>query len=247
MTIKNTLRELCPPILWKGLSFAKRNLVNGKFPNLKSGFAPKPDQKKPSPDQQDLELYWDPEMAELLEEWGEGTSWSEIEFLLANCNGKILDIACGTGKNIQMLSKFWNIEIHGCDISDFLIQRAIARGIPQVRLQVCDATKMSYAGNSFDYAYSIGSFEHFTENGIAAVITETYRVAKYSSFHMLPVSRSGENEGWMKTVQTFHNNSVEWWLEKFKSSYGIVYVLDSKWEDNISVGKWFICIKEIRA
>jgi hypothetical protein len=33
-------------------------------------------------------------------------------------------------------------------------------------------------------------------------------------------------------------------MEKFKSVYGKIYLLDSSWEDDISVGKWFVCIKE---
>jgi ubiquinone/menaquinone biosynthesis C-methylase UbiE len=163
---------------------------------------------------------------------------------MVNSLGPVLDIACGTGKNIEILKKFPHIEVFGCDISDYLIQRAVDRGISPDRLKVCDATNLPYSADQFNYAYSIGSIEHFTEEGIVAFVRECHRVTKHSSFHMLPVSRSGQNEGWMKTVQSFHNNSVEWWLEKFKSSYKDVYVLDSKWEDSISVGKWFVCIKE---
>jgi hypothetical protein len=62
---------------------------------------------------------------------------------------------------------------------------------------------------------------------------------------MIPVSRSGKDEGWIKTLQSYYNNSVDWWLKKYKSSYQSVFVIDSSWEDDISVGKWFICIKNI--
>ncbi|MFM6267537.1 MAG: hypothetical protein ACKPFA_13720, partial [Dolichospermum sp.] len=55
--------------------------------------------------------------------------------------------------------------------------------------------------------------------------------------------RSGKDEGWMKTLQSFHNNSVDWWLDKFYSSYPAVLVIDSYWNDSISVGKWFVCFK----
>jgi ubiquinone/menaquinone biosynthesis C-methylase UbiE len=198
------------------------------------------------PNKQDLDLYWDPDYAQVLETWGEGNTWEEIQFLLVNCKGKILDIACGTGRTMEILSGIRGIELHGCDISDFLISKAIERGIRHDWLSVCDATQMNFPDNIFDYAYSIGSLEHFTEEGISKFIAECYRVTKINSFHMLPVSRSGKNEGWMKTIQSFHNNSVNWWLNKFKTYYKTVYVLDSKWDDAISVGKWFICIKEIK-
>ena len=48
----------------------------------------------------------------------------------------------------------------------------------------------------------------------------------------------------MKTLQSFHNNSVDWWLERFHTAYETVHVLDSAWNDRISVGKWFLCMKE---
>jgi ubiquinone/menaquinone biosynthesis C-methylase UbiE len=207
----------------------------GKEPSIKQSL---------DPGKQDLDLYWDPEYSKILETWGEGNVWDEIQFLLVNCKGNILDVACGTGRTIEILSQVRDLTIYGCDISDLLINKAIERGINPQLLSVCDATKMNFSNDFFDYSYSIGSLEHFTEEGVSKCITECNRVTRYNSFHMLPVSRSGKNEGWMKTVQSFNNNSTNWWLEKFNKSFDTVYVLDSKWSDLISVGKWFICKKE---
>jgi SAM-dependent methyltransferase len=211
------------------LFFRKREALNNK-PQLDSS-------------KQDLDMYWDPEYSQVLETWGEGNVWDEIQYLVVNCKGKVLDVACGTGKTIEILSGLHEIEVYGCDISDFLIGQAIERGINQNRLSVCDATQMNFPSNYFDYAYSIGSLEHFTEDGVLKCIGECHRVAKTSSFHTVPVSRSGKDEGWIKTIQSYHNNSVEWWLEKYRTFYKTVYVFDSRWQDNISVGKWFVCIK----
>ncbi len=193
---------------------------------------------------QDLDLYWDPKMAEILETWGIGNAWNEIQLLLANVRGKVVDIACGTGKVMTMLAPYPALEVHGFDISDFLVQKAIDRGIPRERLAVADATKTGYPDDTFDYGYSIGSLEHFTEDGILKFMAETHRITRRASFHQIPVARSGRNEGWMKTHQSFHNNSVEWWLERYRSAYSTVHVLDSAWNDKISVGKWFICVKD---
>ena len=193
---------------------------------------------------QDLDVYWDPKMAEILETWGIGNTWNEIQLLLANVRGKVVDIACGTGKAMTMLSPYPALEVHGFDVSDFLIQKAIDRGIPRDRLAVADATKTHYSDNEFDYGYSIGSLEHFTEDGILNFVAETHRITRFASFHQIPVSRSDRNEGWMKTHQSFHNNSVAWWLERYRSAYSTVHVLDSAWNDKISVGKWFLCVKE---
>lgn len=199
--------------------------------------------KTQSPNGQDLNVYWDARMAEILETWGEKNVWKEIQLLMVNCNGKVLDIACGTGKTMEIISRF-PLDIHGCDISDLLISKAIERGIRQDHLTICDATKMPYENNFFDYAYSIGSLEHFTESGIIDFVKDCHRVTSKVSYHMIPISRSGKDEGWIKTYQSFHNNSVEWWLQKYKTSYANIQVIDSTWEDNISVGKWFVCIKD---
>ena len=105
-------------------------------------------------------------MAKILDEWGENNVWNEIQLLLANCKGKVLDIACGTGKTIEILKKFNEIEVYGCDISELLIQKGINRGIPNEFLKVCDATKTNYLDNEFDYSYSIriiGTF-YFNRN-----------------------------------------------------------------------------------
>lgn len=194
-----------------------------------------------SPDSQNLDIYWDSNMAELLDTWGEGNVWHEIQFLMANCRGRVLDIACGTGKTIELLSSFPLLDLYGCDISDMLIEKALKRGIDKSRLKVCDMTEPNYPENYFDYAYSIGSLEHFTEEGIEKFLAECQRIVKRSSFHMIPVSRSGEDGGWTKTLQSFHNNSESWWMDRYRAGYKEVYALDSLWNDKISVGKWFIC------
>ena len=72
------------------------------------------------------------------------------------------------------------------------------------------------------------------------------RITKNSSMHMVPTSKSGSNEGWMTTsttIQTFYNNSDEWWKTKFNKYFTEVYVINSIWNDQISYGRWFVCIK----
>lgn len=233
--IKKIIKSILPPILTEFIIFLKNSNSNKGITYIKSDGT--------NPTEQDLEMYWDPEYAKILEEWGRDTTWNEIQFILAPCNGKVLDVACGTGPTIKILNKFPNLDIYGFDISDLLIQKAIDKGIPKEKLSVSDATKTSYQDNEFDYSYSIGSLEHFTEEGIAAFIEETARYTKIGSFHMIPISQSGKNEGWMKSKQSFFNNSEEWWTAKFKKHYPKVYPVPSKWHDNISYGYWFLCFK----
>lgn len=225
--MKKMIKELCPPLLW-GALVASRKIANKKLISQ-------------NVDSQDLGVYWDDDMAAILETWGEGNAWNEIQFLMNCRKGSVLDIACGTGKVMELLKDNSHIDIKGCDISDMLIEKAIARGLNRDALDVCDATKLPYSNLQFDYSYSIGSLEHFTEDGIGLAIAEMARVTKVGSFHMMPTSRSGKNEGWLKTYQSFYNCHPEWWREKFLKNFRTVKVLRSNWEDQISIGHWFLC------
>jgi ubiquinone/menaquinone biosynthesis C-methylase UbiE len=228
MNFKSIAKQICPPfVLALRQKFKKRALV-ARATNA-SG--------------QDLDMYWDADFAAVLETWGEGNAWNEIQLLMSARKGKVLDIACGTGKTMEILSEFSKLKLFGCDISDLLIAKAVERGIRQENLRVCDATQLPYQDDEFDYAFSIGSLEHFTEDGIEKFLRECHRTVGGTSFHQHPTSRSGNNEGWVTSTQSYHNNSVEWWLEKYQRVYGSVQVLDSVWEDEISLGKWFVCEK----
>lgn len=227
--MKKFIKEWCPPALWRGASKFRAKFT--QYRNVADGSS------------QDLAVYWDSEMAQILETWGTGNAWTEIQFLMANCSGTVLDVACGTGTVMEVLNEIPNLEVHGCDISDMLVSKAVERGIAQRLLKVCDATALPYADNQFDYSYSIGSLEHFTEEGIEKVIAEMARVTRVASFHMMPTSRSKKDEGWLKTYQSFHNCSPNWWERRLKGSFSRVSVLDSRWEDGISVGSWFLCFK----
>lgn len=225
--LKRLAVQVCPPIL---------------LPPLRSLYRMRPQRANVhGPQSQDLDVYWDAEMEKVLETWGDGNVWSEIQLAFAGREGRVLDIACGTGKTMEMLSAEPGLELWGCDISDRLIDRAVDRGLSRERLYVGDATRLPYPDGFFDYSFSIGSIEHFTEDGIAAMLAECRRVTRHVAFHMHPVSKSGMDEGWIKTVQSYFNNSVEWWLPKYQGAFGKVNVLNSLWQDERSEGKWFVC------
>src|SRR5258705_11924824 len=128
--IKQIIIAICPPVILK---------IFYKIKNKKTPINMKKKQVIVSnTNNQDLDLYWDPVMAELLETWGEEHAWNEIQMLLVEANGKVLDIACGTGITINIVRKNKNVEVYGCDISDFLIEKAVNKGINKERLKVCD-------------------------------------------------------------------------------------------------------------
>jgi ubiquinone/menaquinone biosynthesis C-methylase UbiE len=193
-----------------------------------------------------LDPYWDEDFAKILETWGEKNAWHELDYLMASRSGKVLDIACGTGKNMADLRKFKNLDLYGCDISDFLIDKAIARGIDANRLTVCNATELPFADDEFEYSYSIGSLEHFDMASLDLAIKESERITKVASFHQVPTSRNQLCNGWIERSQSYWNNSVNFWANRFKEHYKDVDCLPSLWGDEESVGHWFICSNRVR-
>lgn len=231
------ISEITPPFLIK-VGRRIKNALTGNS-NKNSKYYRLEDNNK-----QELDIYWTDEMAAQLESWGKDHTWIEIECLLVNCKGRVLDIACGTGVNILAMNRFPNLEIYGFDISDFLIKKGIEKGIDPNRLKVYDGTKTGYSDNEFDYSYSIGSLEHFTEEGIDQFLRECSRYTKTASFHMIPISESGSDEGWIRTNQSYNNNSVEWWMKRFTKHFRQVHVINSGYKDEgVSLGRWFVCVK----
>ena len=228
--VRKFMSRFVPPVLMDGLRALKsRPATIGRSEGV------------PAPDHQELQVYFDEKFANDVSEWGRGNVWDEILMLMVARHGRVLDVACGTGVNIADLGRLNGLEVHGCDISDMLIKRAIGRGIPRDRLTVCDATKMPYGDRSFELGYSIGSLEHFDLASLESCVRECRRIVTGAVFHMVPVSRRDTDEGWVRRQQSFHNNSVAWWCERFGVAYPVVEVLPSRWEDDISIGKWFVC------
>jgi ubiquinone/menaquinone biosynthesis C-methylase UbiE len=227
----NKIQYFLPPIIIDFLKLIKKKIKSNKLIT--------------EPKNQFLELYNDPEMAKILDVWGERNAWIEVQHIFNNKRDvKILDIACGTGKVIEILNK--NIKarnVYGCDISKFLITKAIERKISEQKLRVCDATDLPYDENEFDYNYSIGSLEHFTKDGILKFLKSSIRVTKFEGYHMIPVSRNNKDNGWINNYQSYFNNSIDWWSNLCGQVSKNYYFLDSSWEDELSVGKWLVVKK----
>ncbi len=97
--MKSIVKDLLPPLVLRGIKSVRRI---ARKPRAAGHGAV-----------QDLDLYWDPKMAATLETWGEGNAWNEIQLLLINARGTVLDIACGTGKVMAILDGIKALEVHG--------------------------------------------------------------------------------------------------------------------------------------
>lgn len=175
--MKNFFKQLIPPLFLK------------LYRDIYFYFLINKNKKKISKDQ-DIDIYNTSLTAEKLSEWGKETTWNEIQMFFDDKEGKILDVACGTGLNIiDLLRINSKASLYGCDISQYLIDIAVENGVKKENLFCIDATELNFEENFFDYSYSIGSMEHFTEDGIDKLIEKLSKITKKTSIHMMPVSK----------------------------------------------------------
>src|SRR5205085_9447491 len=85
---------------------------------------------------------------------------------------RILDIGCGTGANLQMLSKFGVAE--GVDVSDDALEFCRARGLSTVKSGAAEA--LPYEEASFDLATGLDVVEHLDDD--TAGLREMRRVLR---------------------------------------------------------------------
>ena len=133
------------------------------------------------------------------------------------CNSSnVLDVGCAKGFFLYDLKlKFPGINLTGVDISEY----AIANSIPEIKpyLQVCNATKLPFEDNCFDFVISINTIHNLNRQDCAIALQEIERVTKGSSFITVDAYRNDEEkarmEAWNLTALTMM--SVDEWKQFF--------------------------------
>lgn len=92
----------------------------------------------------------------------------------------ILDIGCGTGRNLEQLKKFG--KIYGLDNSKEAIKFCKKRGLENIRLG--QAEKIPFKSGSFDLVTLLDVLEHTDEN---KTLNEVYRVLRKDGLLILTV------------------------------------------------------------
>jgi Methylase involved in ubiquinone/menaquinone biosynthesis len=92
-----------------------------------------------------------------------------------NCK-KVLDVGCGTGTVISILSKNEGIELSGVDLSDKMLNIAREKLKDRVELKIGDAEQLPWPNNTFDTVICTDSFHHYPEP--VKVLSEMARVLK---------------------------------------------------------------------
>lgn len=107
---------------------------------------------------------------------------------LGELNGsRVLDIACGTGKWLELLSAR-GAQVYGIDISELAIAACRAR-LPSSIFHVCPAEDLPFDDATFDVVTCLGSLEHFLDPEHA--LREMLRVAKPRGRFLLLMPNTG--------------------------------------------------------
>lgn len=86
---------------------------------------------------------------------------------------KLLDIGCGTGMNIKVLSNFGKAE--GIDVSDDAIKFCNLRNI---NVKKSDVMGIKHKGNTFDVVTELGVFYHKAVTDDIKAMSEAHRILK---------------------------------------------------------------------
>ena len=85
-----------------------------------------------------------------------------LEELRAEPFRDLLDVGCGTGPMIELLSKEYpDIRLTGLDITPGMIEAAQAKGIPNTTFVVGDSEDLPFEDSSFDAVICANSFHHY--------------------------------------------------------------------------------------
>ena len=93
-------------------------------------------------------------------------------------NARILDVGCGTGANLEMLSQFGEAE--GVDVSDDALEFCRRKGL---KVQKGLAETMPYADETFDVTTALDVIEHLDDD--IAGLKEMFRVTKHGGYSLI--------------------------------------------------------------
>jgi demethylmenaquinone methyltransferase/2-methoxy-6-polyprenyl-1,4-benzoquinol methylase len=89
----------------------------------------------------------------------------------------ILDLCCGTGNQIKLLSKYGFRNLYCLDISDSMLEIA-KRSDSSIKIYNEDATKTNFDNTSFDVVIISFAIHEKDRNTQQALINEAYRIIK---------------------------------------------------------------------
>ena len=144
----------------------------------------------------------------------------------------LLDVGCGTGFLIDILTKQRKARYCGADLSDEMIRVAKEKNIPEAEFVVCTADKLLYPDETFDIVTCSQSFHHYPYPEKA--MQEAYRVLKPGGLYILSDTGIGGIGGWIDNHILFKiaksgdcHTTNRFGIEKMMTSVGFA-VTDSR-------------------
>ena len=119
----------------------------------------------------------------LYSKYGKKSCKNIYDFLKGKEYKKLLDIGCGTGYLISMLSKDYNAEYTGLDLSPEMINQAIEKNIKNARFIEGRSDELPFEDNTFDIVTCSQSFHHYPETD--KPMQEAKRVLKNGGLYIL--------------------------------------------------------------
>lgn len=98
-----------------------------------------------------------------------------LEEMMVETNNNILDVACGNGTFLKMLSHKHDIEGHGIDISEKMIENA-KRRYPDMTFEISGCEHTPFKDQMFDVVTVCAAYHHFPDT--RAFAKEANRILK---------------------------------------------------------------------
>lgn len=119
-------------------------------------------------------------IAEIYDETSEGKFTEKFKELLLDeilieANENILDVACGNGSLLKMISDKYDIKGYGIDISEKMIEFA-ERKCPDMTFQASGCEDTPFSDQMFDIITVCAAYHHFPD--VKAFAKEAYRILK---------------------------------------------------------------------
>ena len=138
--------------------------------------------------------------------------WRELEFLKDFCaqGNNVLDFGCGNGRLLELIGDIPNVQYHGLDVSQGLIdlarQRYFASNAHFDKISPSQ-TSLAFQDNFFNTIYSIAVFHHFpSKNYRREVAAELYRTTNNGGHIIITV--------WYLWQPKYLKNILRNWREK---------------------------------
>lgn len=127
---------------------------------------------------------------------------------------KVLDLGCCFGYEVKYLNKL-GADAYGCDISHYAVQHAYDKK----RIKWGDIVDhLPYPQDSFDFIYSLSTFEHLDPNKIKKTLIGIRRIMKKGGMLFVVVSVPNDPEFFDDKSHRIGESEV-WWEQQFLSVF----------------------------